>query len=187
MGERPVAIEPSSPARIASTAATLVHLVYDEETDRRALERVAGRLARDLVTTRIDLVSSDAGAVSTLVTRGSGLPTCLGPRTLESGLLIAEDVEGGGHEIGVPIRLGTRLVAALVCRWPLDRLPPPQAAELLELAAAVAAPRADALLVSPPRGIARVNGCARADWRQRRDAGGSARDRARRQGAVLPC
>ena len=63
VGERPVAIEPSSPARIASTAATLVHLVYDEETDRRALERVAGRLARDLVTTRIDLVSADAGAV----------------------------------------------------------------------------------------------------------------------------
>ena len=143
-----VSIAPSPPASVASTAATLVHLVYDEETDRRALERVAGRLARDLVTTRIDLVSADAGAVSTIVTRGAGLPTCLGPRTLESGLVIAEDVEGGGHEIGVPIRLGNRLVAALVCRWPLDRLPPPQAAELLELAAAVAAPRADALLVS---------------------------------------
>jgi transcriptional regulator with PAS, ATPase and Fis domain len=86
--------------------------------------------------------------VSTLVTYGAGLATQLGKRTLDAGLLISDEIAGGGHEIGTPIRLGTRLLAALVCRWPLDRKPPAHAADLLELAAAVAAPRAEALLGS---------------------------------------
>jgi len=147
-GERCVHIVPSPPGRAASTAAALVHLVYDEETDLRALERVAARLARDLTSARVDLVSADAGAVSTLMSKGAGLPTRLGARTIESGLVIGENVEGGGHEIGAPIRLGSRLIGALVCRWPIDRQPPTHAASLLEFAAAVAAPRADALLAS---------------------------------------
>ena len=132
----------------ASSAASLLHLVHDEESDRRALERIAGRLTRDLHATRVDLVSCDAGPVSTLVTHGAGLATQLGARTLEAGLVLEDEVEGGGHEIGTPIRLGTRLLAALVCRWPLDRRPPAHATDLLELAAAVAAPRAEALLAS---------------------------------------
>jgi DNA-binding NtrC family response regulator len=136
------------PPNGASTTVALVRLIYDEETDRRAIERVAGRLARDLGATRIDVVSNDAGAVSTLISRGAGLPTRLGARALESGLRIAEEADGGGHEVAVPMRLGHRLIAALVCRWPLDRQPPSNATELLELAAAVAAPRADALLAS---------------------------------------
>jgi DNA-binding NtrC family response regulator/tetratricopeptide (TPR) repeat protein len=148
VGEPFVPIVPSPHGRVTSTAATLVRLVHDEEIDLRALERVATRLARDLTSTRIDLVTTDAGAVSTLMSKGAGLPTRLGARTIESGLVIGEDVEGGGHEIGVPMRLGSRLIAALVCRWPLDRQPPPHATPLLELAAAVAAPRADALLAS---------------------------------------
>jgi transcriptional regulator with PAS, ATPase and Fis domain len=36
----------------------------------------------------------------------------------------------------------------LVCRWPLDRQPPPHALALIELAAAVAAPRAEGLVAS---------------------------------------
>jgi DNA-binding NtrC family response regulator/tetratricopeptide (TPR) repeat protein len=137
-----------APARVASTAASLLQLVHEEESDRRALERIAGRLARELQATRVDLVSCDAGPVSTLVTHGAGLATQLGPRVLEAGLVLSDEVEGGGHEIGSPIRLGTRLLAGLVCRWPLDRRPPAHAADLLEVAAAVAAPRAEALLTS---------------------------------------
>jgi DNA-binding NtrC family response regulator/tetratricopeptide (TPR) repeat protein len=137
-----------APARVASSAASLLQLLHEEESDRRALERIAGRLTRDLQATRVDLVSSDAGPVSTLVTRGAGLATQLGARTLEAGLIISDEIEAGGHEIGMPIRLGTRLLAALVCRWPLDRRPPPQTTDLLEVAAAVAAPRVEGLLAS---------------------------------------
>jgi hypothetical protein len=43
----------------------------------------------------------------------------------------------------VPVRIGSRLVAALVARWPIDRVSPEQARELLELTAAVAGPRFD--------------------------------------------
>lgn len=65
---------------------------------------------------------------------------------LETGIVIPEDADSDGYEIGLPIRLGTRLLAALVCRWPQDRQPPPHAIDLLDLAAAIAAPRVDALL-----------------------------------------
>jgi DNA-binding NtrC family response regulator len=147
-GQRPAHAVRSYTPHVASSAASLVQLVHNEESDRRALERIAGRLARDLQTTRIDLVSCDAGPVSTVVSRGAGLPTQLGRRALESGLAICEPMDGGGQEIAMPIRMGHRLVAALVCRWPLDRQPPAHATELLELAAAVAAPRADALLTA---------------------------------------
>ena len=146
--DEPTTTNEGPPANGAPTAVVLVRLIYDEETDRRAIERVAGRLARDLGTTRIDVVSNDAGAVSTLISRGAGLPTRLGERAMESGLRIAEEVDGGGHEVAVPMRLGNRLIAAIVCRWPLDRQPPAQAGELLELAAAIAAPRTEALLAS---------------------------------------
>jgi hypothetical protein len=131
----------------AATAVSLLRLAHDEDSDRRALERIAGRLLCDLHSTRVDVVTCDAGPVSTVMTLGAGLPTRLGARTLEAGFVIDDQAEGG-REIGMPIRMGTRLVAAFVCRWPLDRQPPPQAIELLELAVAVAAPRADALLAS---------------------------------------
>ena len=147
-GLRPSQAVPSHTSHVASSAATLVHLVHNEDSDRRALERIAGRLARDLQTTRIDLVSCDAGPVTAVVSRGAGLPTQLGRRALESGLALCEPVDEGGQEIAMPLRMGHRFVAALVCRWPLDRQPPAHARELLELAAAVAAPRADALLTS---------------------------------------
>ena len=47
--------------------------------------------------------------------------------------------------MGVPVRLGPRLVATVVARWPIDRVAPAHARELMELAAAIAAPRIDAM------------------------------------------
>ena len=135
------------PMREPSFAAALLHLAHEEESDRRALERLLGRVSRELHPTRVDLLSCDAGPVSTLMTTGGGLATHLGSRVLEAGIVIPEEVDNGGREIGLPIRLGTRLLAALVCRWPLDRRPPPHAIAVLDLAAAVAAPRVEALLV----------------------------------------
>jgi transcriptional regulator with PAS, ATPase and Fis domain len=62
--------------------------------------------------------------------------------------MIRAETGGGGREIGMPVRVGARLVAGLIARWPLDRQPPAHAAEFMELAAAVAAPRMEALLAS---------------------------------------
>jgi DNA-binding NtrC family response regulator/tetratricopeptide (TPR) repeat protein len=129
-----------------SIAAALVHLVQEEDGDRLALQRLIDRVAHELRPTRVDLLSHDAGAVSTVMSAGGGLATHLGPRVLEAGIVIPEDVDSGGREIGLPVRLGARLLAALVCRWPLDRQPPHHAIDVLHLAAAIAAPRVDALL-----------------------------------------
>ena len=135
-----------TPTRAPLMAAALLHMTHEEECDRHAIQRVVERVARELHPTRVDILSCDAGPVSTIATVGGGLATHLGPRVLEAGILISEEVDAGGREIGLPVRLGSRLVAALVCRWPTDRQPPPCAVEALELAAAIVAPRVEALL-----------------------------------------
>ena len=135
-----------TPTRAPLMAAALLHMTHEEECDRHAIQRAVERVARELHPTRVDILSCDAGPVSTIATVGGGLATHLGPRVLEAGILISEEVDAGGREIGLPIRLGSRLVAALVCRWPTDRQPPPCAVEALELAAAIVAPRVEALL-----------------------------------------
>jgi transcriptional regulator with PAS, ATPase and Fis domain len=86
----------------------------------------------------------DAGPVSAVLSVGSGMPTGLGQRVLEAGITISIG-EATGGELGVPVRLGPRLVAALVARWPADRNRPAHCGDLLELASAVAAPRIDAM------------------------------------------
>ncbi|MBF8301634.1 MAG: Sigma-54 factor interaction protein, partial [Acidobacteria bacterium] len=141
-----VAAVSATARRASSIAAALLRLAHEEESDRRALHVLLERVARELHPTRVDLLSCDAGPVSTVMTTGGGLATHLGPRVLEAGIVIPEEVDNGGREIGMPIRLGARLLAALVCRWPLDRQPPPHAIDVLDLAAAIAAPRVDGLL-----------------------------------------
>ena len=127
-------------------AVALVHLVSSEDDDVQALRRVLDLTCRELSPSRVDLMSADAGPASALVSVGTGLSTRLGQRVLEAGIVIADDVEHGGREIGVPVRLGGRLLAAIVCRWPLDRQPPPNAGDVMTLAAAVAGPRVEGLL-----------------------------------------
>jgi transcriptional regulator with PAS, ATPase and Fis domain len=65
---------------------------------------------------------------------------------LEAGIAIGPEPGDPASEIGVPIRLGLRLLAALVVRWPVDRTAPADARELLAVAAAAAAPRLEAML-----------------------------------------
>jgi DNA-binding NtrC family response regulator/tetratricopeptide (TPR) repeat protein len=125
----------------------LVRLAQEEESDAKAVNRILASIAHDLRTSRLELLSADAGPVTVIMGVGSGLATHLGQRVLEAGITIPAEVHTGGREIGVPVRLGHRLVAAIVCRWPLDRDPPARSVEILELAAAVAAPRIEALLV----------------------------------------
>ena len=125
-----------------------VHLIasgHDEEDDASAVTCALARVAVELSPTRVDVVVSAAGAVSTLLTVGSGLPTRVGRRVLEAGIPI-EAAEQGGRELAVPVRLRGRLLAVLAARWPLDREPAPDALDVLALAAAVVAPRLEALM-----------------------------------------
>jgi hypothetical protein len=58
----------------ASLAVSLVHLVHEEDTDSRALERLLQRVANEMGPSRIDLVTADAGPPSAVLTTGTGLP-----------------------------------------------------------------------------------------------------------------
>jgi DNA-binding NtrC family response regulator/tetratricopeptide (TPR) repeat protein len=130
----------------SAAGAALVDLAHEDEDDRYALQRVLERAARELSPSRIELLSADAGPTSVIVSVGSGLATQIVERVLEAGIVLESEVGHGAREIGVPVRLGARLLAALVCRWPLDREPSSQSAGLLSLAAAIVAPRVDALI-----------------------------------------
>jgi DNA-binding NtrC family response regulator len=126
-------------------AATMVVMARDEDQDRDAVRKVLAFASESLQTSRIDLCSADAGPDTTVLSVGSGLATALGSRVLDSGIVIDTCGGGGGGELGVPVRVGSRLIAAIVARWPMDRSSPAHARELLELTAAVAAPRIDTM------------------------------------------
>ncbi len=135
-------------AATAVTASTLINLAHDEEDDGAAVRLVLEHAGQEIRVNRIDLVSADAGPVTTVLSIGAGLTTHLGARVLAAGIVIGPETHQGGHEIGVPVRLGTRLLAGIVARWPLDRPPIRHAGDILGLAAAVAASRVDACLAS---------------------------------------
>jgi DNA-binding NtrC family response regulator len=130
----------------SKSGAELVLLAHEDEDDGRALRRVLDRAAGELNASRIELISAAAGPVTALVSVGAGLPTRIGQRVLEAGIVIPAEVESGAREVGVPVRLGARLLAALVCRWALDREHSSRHVDLLTLAAAIIAPRVDALI-----------------------------------------
>ena len=132
----------------AAAAVRLVTLAYGEERDSEAVRRVLESVADAAQTSRIDLCSVDAGPASTIMSVGRGLPTRLGDRVLDAGIVLGPEATDPGHELGVPARRGNRVAAAIVARWPADRIPPSGARELLEIAAAVVCPRVEAMLTS---------------------------------------
>jgi two-component system response regulator HydG len=137
---------PSSACRIdRNVATTMVSIVHEQEEDRAAVTRLLSYAADALQTSRIELCSADAGPVTAVMSAGSGFPTGIGPRVLQAGIAVGPEVDEGGGEQGVPIRLGSRLLGALCARWPVDRTPPVDAGNILELAAAVLAPRVDSM------------------------------------------
>ena len=131
---------------VGAVAVELMHLVHDQERDADALHQALNRLVSELRPSRIDLVTADAGPPASVAQVGVGMATQIGQRVLEAGILIDSDAEHGAREIGAPVRLGPRLVGALVCRWPADRQPAPHASSLLPLVAAIIAPRLEALV-----------------------------------------
>ena len=140
----PIAHQP----RQTSFAVALLRTAHEDDDDKDAIRRVIGRVAHDLQASRIDVLSATAGPVTSVCSVGDGLPTRLGARVLEAAFPIGPERQAGGQEMGLPVRFGTRVVGAIVCRWPIDRLVPTDAAELLELGAVIAAPRLDALAVA---------------------------------------
>jgi DNA-binding NtrC family response regulator len=138
---------PSRPHRCASErdlATSMVRIVQDHEDDRAAIGKVMSFAADALHTSRLELCSADAGPATSVISAGAGLPTALGPRVVRAGIAIETGLDGGS-ERGVPVRLGARLLGALCARWPVDRTPPGEASAVLDLAAAVIAPRVDAM------------------------------------------
>jgi DNA-binding NtrC family response regulator len=125
-------------------ALAMVTLVQDKDDDRDAARGILQFVADSAQASRVDLCSMDAGPLSVVLSVGAGMPTSLGQRVLEAGITI-DSGAGAGGELGVPVRLGPRLVASLVVRWPADRHRPDRCRDLLELAAAIAAPRIDAM------------------------------------------
>ena len=135
----------SARARRGSLPTVLLRMALEDDDDRSAIKRLAERISSELETSRIDVLSDAAGPVTALCTVGEGLPTRLGTRVFEAGFGIGPERQAGGWEMGLPVRFASRTIAAIVCRWPIDRVVPADAAELLELTGAIAAPRLDAL------------------------------------------
>ena len=149
-GETPRRHAPAvvSQQRPSSLAVALLRTAHEDDDEREAIRRLIARVAGELHTSRVDLLSCAAGPVTPLCGIGDGLPTRLGSRVLEAGFGIGPERQAGGWEMGVPVRFGSRTVGAVVCRWPIDGVPPTDAAELLDLVAVIAAPRVDALLTA---------------------------------------
>jgi DNA-binding NtrC family response regulator len=132
--------------RPSSLAVALLRTAHEDDDEKETIRRLIARVSSELHASRVDLLSCAAGPVTPLCSIGDGLPTRLGSRVLEASLAIGPERQGGGWEMGVPVRFGSRSVGAIVCRWPIDRLAPADAAELLDLVSVIAAPRLDALL-----------------------------------------
>lgn len=136
----------SSTAQTPTIAIELFRLVQQEGGDRAALTALIDRVRREVDATRIDLLAGPSKSVDTVVTAGSGCATRVGPRAVEAGVVVtsSDDV---GSEVGVPVRAGSHLLGALVCRWPIKRDSLLHAEGILRLSAAFAAPRLETWLI----------------------------------------
>jgi hypothetical protein len=110
-----------------------------------AVTRLLAQVVEELHASRLDLLSNAAGPVTLLSSVGEGLTTALGVRVFEAGFAIGPERQAGGCEMGLPVRFASRVIGALVCRWPIDRSVPADAADVLELAAVIIAPRLDSM------------------------------------------
>ena len=135
------------PAPAADETRVFVQISHEREDDRDAVVATLERIASGLQASRVDLWSSDAGPATPIASAGSGAVTTLGSRVLDVGIRIGPEPPDG-HEVGVPVRLGSTLIAALAARWPADRVVPDAAASVLDVAAAVVAPRVERLHAS---------------------------------------
>jgi DNA-binding NtrC family response regulator len=146
--DEPPDVPRASWTRIPAAGPAMVAIARDEHDDRAAVSQIMRVTADALRTSRVDLHASDAGPISLLLGAGGGLQTHLGSRVLEAGIGIGPERHAHGWELAVPVRLGSTMLASLGARWPADRTPPEHARDFLELAAAVATARVDAMLAA---------------------------------------
>lgn len=144
--QREGAPDPLSGPESPGLTLSLLRLTQDAEDDEVALQTMLGRVATCVRAGRVEVQSSAAGAVATIAAAGGGLQPRIGSRTLEAEVRVGPECVEGAWEVAVPIRLGSRGLAALTCRWPIGRMPPSEIESSLEIAAAIAAPRVEALL-----------------------------------------
>jgi DNA-binding NtrC family response regulator len=142
---QPLHAVPVRQQRPSSLAIALLRMAHEDDDENTAIRAVLARVAHELQTSRVDVLSCAAGPASVICSLGEGLPTRLGARVLEAAFAIGPERQAGGWETGVPVRVGTRTIGAIVCRWPIDRAAPDDAVELLDLTAVIAAPRLDAV------------------------------------------
>ncbi len=144
-----VPVQPGAEAlvpRSESLALPLLRLMQQESSDAEVIGQIAARLVETLRAGRVEFqVGSSAAPIASA---GAGLSPRLGVRALEAGVVIGPEQVKGCWEAACPVRAGDRLLAALACRWPLNRVPPVDMAGYLEIAAAIASPRVDALLIA---------------------------------------
>jgi DNA-binding NtrC family response regulator len=141
----PVVMTTRRRATGGNLAKRLLTIVQEQEDDRTAIAKTLSCVADGLESSRIELCSGDAGPATVVISSGSGLVTELGPRVLQAGMAIGPEDGTAGGEQGVPIRFGPRVLGALCARWPIDRTPREDAGDILELAAAILAPRVESM------------------------------------------
>ena len=136
------------PQQRSMVSIALLRTAQEDDDDMAAVRRVIARVAAELHASRLDVLSHAGGPPTIVCSAGEGLATNLGARVLETGLAIGPERQNGGLELGVPVRFASRVLAALVCRWPIDCAVSRDAGELIELATVMVAPRLDAWLAA---------------------------------------
>ena len=127
-------------------AMTLLRVAQEEDDDQAAVQKALGKTCEQMRAGRVEVQSAAAGALATIASAGTGLPSRLGQRALEAGIGIGPEQRDGVWQAAAPVRSGHRLLGVITCRWPLGRDACGAARDLLELTAAAVAPRVDALL-----------------------------------------
>jgi DNA-binding NtrC family response regulator/tetratricopeptide (TPR) repeat protein len=128
-------------------AIALLRAAQDEPDDRAAARALLDRLAVESRAARIDLQSAAGGALSSLVTSGTGLAPALGERALEAGIAVGPERRDGAWEVAAPVRSGPRVLGVVAVRWAPNRDPHPRATDSLELVTALLAPRVELILM----------------------------------------
>jgi len=126
----------------------LLRLAQDEEEDRSAIQKVLNRVCDHVRAGRVELQSAAGGALSAIVSVGTGLPSRLGQRAFEAGISVGPEQRDGIWQAATPVRTGHRLLGVVTCRWPLGRDAFAGAGDLLDVVAAIITPRVDVLLAT---------------------------------------
>jgi DNA-binding NtrC family response regulator len=120
----------------------VLQMCQDVEDEQTALARVGAYLRERLQASSVAFVAREGRSPRVLVRAGSeAAPVDLAVRSIDTGVAIPPAQPHGPAESACPVRHATEVIGALWCRWSAGTpLAPDQAATLLGIAAAAAAP-----------------------------------------------